>query len=683
MDGLRSKGTTNVRGDLGSLKLNQRESTLVSGWRDEEDHLDDGTPLSPTTRRSRRVGRNRRQLTATWGAATQAVEPAANAALDVAYRSQDDTTDWHDSAVDDTNRVARGSWGSWRGVTRLDQRPAHHEDQPAPGPRRQGEAGPASREDQPTTGPRRQGEAGPASREDQPTTGPRRQGEAGPASREDQPTTGPRRQGEAGPASREDQPTTGPRRQGEAGPASREDQPTTGPRRQGEAGPASREDQPTTGPRRQNDTPQRTSRTERNPAASRGTTPPERRGPAVFGLRVRDDEPTAADDRPTLSTSTHTPDPTPKRPGAEKQTPPPPRTPATSKATEPTAEARKPRARAFGARPVADEPRTKRSPAAAPSPARRGKTTPASSRAPRGRPIRPALLAQRKRDLHARGPRSSSLTAQLTRTIRTPAAPIPTRGMGLRPGVANNAINAAVAATRLTRRAVTAAVTALASLKALVIALIVVVVLAIIMALLSVVPAFGFQTEEEAKKAAQSCTTQMQQPGPVAPQPCKPVEGAVVGELGSGTWVSPLADSYVTSLFGYRGCVEGVGCADYIANHNGLDLATSGGTGTVVAATDLVITEVSTNWDAGLPVIGHAPDDPSIGFKYLHCAEGSHRVRAGQTVAAGTPLCIEGQSGYVNGRHLHFMILKDGTPVDPEPYLIAKGVPLRYNPGVR
>ena len=588
MDGLRSKGTTNVRGDLGSLKLNQRESTLVSGWRDEEDHLDDGTPLSPTTRRSRRVGRNRRQLTATWGAATQAVEPAANAALDVAYRSQDDTTDWHDSAVDDTNRVARGSWGSWRGVTRLDQRPAHHEDQP-----------------------------------------------------------------------------------------------TTGPRRQGEAGPASREDQPTTGPRRQNDAPQRTSRTERNPAASRGTTPPERRGPAVFGLRVRDDEPTAADDRPTLSTSTHTPDPTPKRPGAEKQTPPPPRTPATSKATEPTAEARKPRARAFGARPVADEPRTKRSPAAAPSPARRGKTTPASSRAPRGRPIRPALLAQRKRDLHARGPRSSSLTAQLTRTIRTPAAPIPTRGMGLRPGVANNAINAAVAATRLTRRAVTAAVTALASLKALVIALIVVVVLAIIMALLSVVPAFGFQTEEEAKKAAQSCTTQMQQPGPVAPQPCKPVEGAVVGELGSGTWVSPLADSYVTSLFGYRGCVEGVGCADYIANHNGLDLATSGGTGTVVAATDLVITEVSTNWGAGLPVIGYAPDDPSIGFKYLHCAEGSHLVRAGQTVAAGTPLCIEGQSGYVNGRHLHFMILKDGTPVDPEPYLIAKGVPLRYNPGVR
>ncbi|MFD5329532.1 transglycosylase SLT domain-containing protein [Streptomyces sp. NPDC127092] len=154
--------------------------------------------------------------------------------------------------------------------------------------------------------------------------------------------------------------------------------------------------------------------------------------------------------------------------------------------------------------------------------------------------------------------------------------------------------------------------------------------------------------------------------------------GDVIGEVGSGKWVLPLADSWVTSPFGYRGCVEGVGCADYVANHNGLDVATSGGAGTVVAATDLVITEVSTNWDAGLPVIGHAPDNPSIGFKYVHCAEGSHRVRAGQTVAAGTPLCTEGQSGDANGRHLHFMILKDGTPVDPEPILLSHNVPLRY-----
>lgn len=53
-------------------------------------------------------------------------------------------------------------------------------------------------------------------------------------------------------------------------------------------------------------------------------------------------------------------------------------------------------------------------------------------------------------------------------------------------------------------------------------------------------------------------------------------------------------------------------------------------------------------------------------------------MRAGQTVAAGTPLCTEGQSGDANGRHLHFMILKDGTPVDPEPILLSHNVPLRY-----
>ncbi|MCD0180163.1 MULTISPECIES: peptidoglycan DD-metalloendopeptidase family protein [Micrococcus] len=178
----------------------------------------------------------------------------------------------------------------------------------------------------------------------------------------------------------------------------------------------------------------------------------------------------------------------------------------------------------------------------------------------------------------------------------------------------------------------------------------------------------------------QNYVSQIMQLAQAATTGCQIPGGDVIGEIGSGKWVNPLPNSYITSTFGYRGCVPGVGCEGFIADHNGLDFATSSRAGTVVAATDLTITTVDNTDAAGAPVSGHAPDNPSVEFRYVHCALNSHRVRVGQTVAAGTPLCTEGATGYVTGPHLHFMILMNGTPVDPEPVLIANGVQLRYLP---
>ena len=46
-------------------------------------------------------------------------------------------------------------------------------------------------------------------------------------------------------------------------------------------------------------------------------------------------------------------------------------------------------------------------------------------------------------------------------------------------------------------------------------------------------------------------------------------------------------------------------------------------------------------------------------------------------VTAGTPLGAEGNTGKSFGCHLHFEVQKSGTPVDPEPFMAALGLPLR------
>lgn len=67
--------------------------------------------------------------------------------------------------------------------------------------------------------------------------------------------------------------------------------------------------------------------------------------------------------------------------------------------------------------------------------------------------------------------------------------------------------------------------------------------------------------------------------------------------------------------------------------------------------------------------IGH-PD--GIVSKYFHLERGSLRVGKGDAVEAGTPLGRMGRSGRATGEHLHFQIEKDGTPVDPVPWLLVR-----------
>lgn len=170
-------------------------------------------------------------------------------------------------------------------------------------------------------------------------------------------------------------------------------------------------------------------------------------------------------------------------------------------------------------------------------------------------------------------------------------------------------------------------------------------------------------------------------------QDCTPPGGSVVGDLGTGEWTHPLPGGRVTSGYGPRPCPAGTECNEYVAYHHGIDFATGGGA-QIVAPTDIEITATGSNQYQGEYVIGRMTDDPGLVFQFHHCQHGSTSVSIGDTVAVGTGLCIEGNTGNTSGganggHHLHFQInaaeADDTRPtydhaINPEPILIERGI---------
>ena len=146
-----------------------------------------------------------------------------------------------------------------------------------------------------------------------------------------------------------------------------------------------------------------------------------------------------------------------------------------------------------------------------------------------------------------------------------------------------------------------------------------------------------------------------------------------------GAWTHPLPGAVLTSA--YRTSDR--------PSHAGLDLATprSQPPGTEVAVTSMKIMWAGCRGDGyGCSVVATATDGTGYGFRYGHMAEGTIRVSVGQTVAAGTPLGVMGNTGDSRGAHLHFEIYRPGFPpnpyassgfdIDPRPVLAERGVTL-------
>lgn len=124
--------------------------------------------------------------------------------------------------------------------------------------------------------------------------------------------------------------------------------------------------------------------------------------------------------------------------------------------------------------------------------------------------------------------------------------------------------------------------------------------------------------------------------------PCWPIPG-----------VTYISDEYG----GYRG-------------HQGMDIAGTAGTPIVAAASGSVIRANGTDeWGSGWGYHVYIYHDDTFSTLYAHMS--GVAVSTGDYVSQGQVIGWEGSTGDSTGPHLHFEVYKNGTRVNPRPYLFG------------
>ncbi|NQX26054.1 peptidoglycan DD-metalloendopeptidase family protein [Microbacteriaceae bacterium VKM Ac-2854] len=143
------------------------------------------------------------------------------------------------------------------------------------------------------------------------------------------------------------------------------------------------------------------------------------------------------------------------------------------------------------------------------------------------------------------------------------------------------------------------------------------------------------------------------------------------GQLSDQGWAVPAAGR-ITGTFGPRASIS-TGGGSSSSSHRGTDIA--GGCGIpIYAATGGTVTYAGPNGTYGnFVLIDHGA---GISTGYAHIRDGGIFVRVGQTVSAGANIASVGTTGASTGCHLHFEVRINGTAVDAQPFMAARGVPL-------
>jgi murein DD-endopeptidase MepM/ murein hydrolase activator NlpD len=103
-------------------------------------------------------------------------------------------------------------------------------------------------------------------------------------------------------------------------------------------------------------------------------------------------------------------------------------------------------------------------------------------------------------------------------------------------------------------------------------------------------------------------------------------------------------------------------------NHTGIDFPAPSGTPVGAAGRGTV---TFAGWNSGgygnLMIVRHR-----LGYETWYAHLSGFTVGSGTAVAGGVQIATVGSTGRSTGPHLHFEVRKDGTPIDPAPYLLPQ-----------
>ncbi|WP_243076399.1 M23 family metallopeptidase [Microbacterium sp. SS28] len=142
--------------------------------------------------------------------------------------------------------------------------------------------------------------------------------------------------------------------------------------------------------------------------------------------------------------------------------------------------------------------------------------------------------------------------------------------------------------------------------------------------------------------------------------------------VANGDWGYPLAGDYFKGRgFGYNPVL---GCSYCSTDHQGYDMAQGCAAAVHAAGPGRVITAGTYQGYGNAVRIDHGDGLVTL---YGHMQWNSLLVGVGDQVGAGVPLGAEGNTGKSFGCHLHYEVRQGGTPIDPQPFMAARGLPLK------